>query len=187
MSLPSHYLITPSTNQDTDFFAALERSLQAGTRLLQLKGKGMEPQAYATLAKRVITLAHDYNCKVLLTGDPALVEQLGADGLHLDSKALKAVKDRPLPANYLVAVSGHTLDALQKGESIGASFGVLSPISYTSAHPDITPIGWEGLADITAQLSIPIYALGGVSAEDEADAIKAGAQGIAGNRGYWKS
>lgn len=186
MSLPSHYLITPSPNQDPDFFAALDRSLQAGTRLLQLKGKGMEPQAYVTLAERVIALAHDYNCKVMLTGDPALVEQLGADGIHLDSKALKAANERPLPANYLVAVSGHTLDALQKGESIGASFGVLSPIRHTSAHPDIAPIGWGGLADIKARLSIPIYALGGVSAEDEAEAISAGAQGIAGNRGYWK-
>lgn len=186
MPLPKHYLITPTPENIGEFLTAMESSLQAGTRLLQLKGKGMDTLAYVDLAKLVIKLAHDYGSKVLLTGDPLLVEQLGADGLHLDSKALKAATRRPLPDNYLVAVSGHTLPALRHGEAIGASFAVLSPIRYTKAHPDIEPIGWDGLTAITAQLAIPVYALGGVSAEDEAEAILAGAQGIAGSRGYWK-
>lgn len=185
MSLPSHYLITPSPDQDTDFLPALERTLQAGSRLLQLKGKGIDLQTYEALAQRVIALVQGYGGKVLLSGEPTLVEKLGADGLHLDSKGLKIATKRPLPDKYLVAVSEHTLEALQQGEAIGASFGVLSPIHYTNAHPDIAPIGWAGLAEITAKLTIPIYALGGVSAEDEADAISAGALGIAGNKGYW--
>ena len=186
MPLPSHYLIPPTPACETDFLAALERSLQAGCRLMQLKGKGMEPPAYAVLAEKVLSLAHAYGCKVLLTGDPSLVESLGADGLHLDSQALKIASQRPLPTGYLVAISGHTLDALQQGEAIGADFGVLSPISYTRAHPDIEPIGWARLAEIAAKVKFPVYALGGVSAADEAEAIKAGAQGIAGNKGYWK-
>lgn len=186
MSFPSHYLITPTPNNEAAFLSALERSLEAGTRLLQLKGKGMEPEAYAALARKVIPLAHRYGAKVLLT-EPELVVALGADGLHLDSKALKTATQRPLSADYLVAISGHSLEALQQGEALGADFGVLSPIRYTSAHPDIAPIGWDGLAEIAAQLIIPLYALGGVSAEDEVEAFKAGAQGIAGNKGYWEA
>lgn len=186
MSLPSHYLITPSAENEAEFLAGLEASLLAGTRLMQFKGKGMDAKAYAALAKKVITLAHGYGCKVLLTGDPDRVQELGADGLHLDSKALNSVSSRPLADNYLVAVSGHTLDALKQGEAINASFGVLSPIRYTQAHPDIEPIGWEGLKTISAQLNMPFYALGGVSKDDEAEALNAGAQGVAGNKGYWK-
>lgn len=186
MSLPSHYLITPTPEHPTEFLAALERSLDAGIRLLQVKGKGMETEAYATIAREAIALAHRYGAQVLLT-QAELVARLGADGLHLDSKALKAVTQRPLATDYLLAVSGHSLQALRQGEAIGADFGVLSPIRYTSAHPDIAPIGWEGLAEITAQLTLPIYALGGVSADDEAEAIRAGAQGIAGNKGYWRA
>jgi thiamine-phosphate diphosphorylase len=186
MSLPSHYLITPSPEDEDAFLAALERSLQAGARLMQLKGKGMEPQAYAALARKVIAMAHAHDCRVLLTGDPALVERLGADGLHLDSKALKGATTRPLPDGYLVAVSGHHLAALRRGEAIGASLAVLSPVNYTKAHPDIEPLGWEGFAEIVSQLRMPVYALGGVSAEDEAAAIAAGGQGVAGNKGYWK-
>ena len=187
MSLPSHYLITPKADDVTVFLAALERCLQAGTRLMQLKSKGMDKDAYTELAETVIGLAHRFGCKVLLDGAPALVEQLGADGLHLDSKALKRTSKRPLPEHYLIAVSGHDLAALQQGEDMGADFAVLSPVNYTSAHPDIAPLGWDGFADIAAQVSLPVYALGGVSADDEAAAMAAGGQGIAGNKGYWKA
>lgn len=186
MPLPDHYLITPKMDDETQFLASLEKSLQAGSRLMQFKAKGIDEAAYRTLAQKVIALAHRYDCQVLLSGAPALVGELGADGLHLDSKALESCNERPLPDYYLVAVSGHSLRALQDGEAIGASFGVLSPINYTSAHPDIEPIGWEGVREVAASLKIPFYALGGVTASDEKTALNAGAAGIAGNRGYWK-
>lgn len=186
MSLPSHYLITPGVDSEGDFLAALERSLEAGVRLLQFKGKGLDESAYAALAEKVMALAHQHSCKVLLVGEPERVERLGADGLHLDSKALQNTESRPLPEPYLIAVSGHDLSALKKGEAIGASLAVLSPVNYTSAHPDIEPLGWEGFGHIVSQVSIPVYALGGVSADDEAAARAAGGQGVAGSRGYWQ-
>ncbi len=187
MPLPTNYLIPPNPEDETEYLDALEKALQAGIRLMQFKTKGVDEAAYRALALKVIALAHRYDCQVLLTGDPALVNELGADGLHLDSKALAACTGRPLPDYFLVAVSGHTLEALQQGEALGASFAVLSPINYTSAHPDIEPIGWEGMSAIVEQLNIPVYALGGVSADDEAAALKAGGQGIAGNKGLWQS
>jgi len=187
MEFPKHYLITPTPEDEAAFLEALDRSLKAGTRLLQLKGKGLDYDAYKSLAEKSIDMAHRHDGKVLLTGDPSLVPALGADGLHLDSKTLMSAGERPLSDHYMLAVSGHTAAALQKGESIGADFGVLSPIKYTRAHPDIEPLGWEGLRRAAAQLTIPVYALGGVGADDEADALESGAQGVAGNRGYWKA
>jgi thiamine-phosphate diphosphorylase len=186
MSLPNQYLITPNPDNETAFLAALERSLQAGIRLLLFKAKKLEQEPYRALAAKVIALAHRHDCRVLLTGEASLVEALGADGLHLDSRALATCTTRPLPDDYLLAVSGHTLEALQQGEAIGASFGVLSPINYTSAHPDIEPLGWEGMKGIVEQLSMPVYALGGVTAVDESAAVNAGGQGIAGNKGLWQ-
>lgn len=187
MNLPHHYLITPTPTDEAGFLHALERSLQAGIRLLQFKAKGLDATAYRTLAQKVIALAHAHDCRVLLSGEAGLVTELGADGLHLDSKALAACTQRTLPDGYLLAVSGHTLEALQQGESIGASFAVLSPINYTSAHPDIEPLGWEGLRSVAAAISLPVYALGGVSADDMGAALEAGAQGIAGNKGFWRT
>jgi thiamine monophosphate synthase len=186
MTLPSHYLITPGPENENEFLNALRKSLQHGIRLLQFKAGGLDSVTYAALAQKVVRQAHDFDCKVLLTGDPILVQKIGADGLHLDSSALKQATRRPLHDDYLLAVSGHDLAALRQGEAIGADFAVLSPVNHTSAHPDIEPLGWKGFAEIVAQLEMPVYALGGVSATDEAAAIAAGGQGVAGNRGYWR-
>ncbi len=187
MSLPHHYLITPKMDDEEQFIGALEQSLQAGTRLMQLRGKGLDESAYRALAGRVIPLAHRYGCRVLLSTTPALVTELGADGLHLDSKALlTAGSERLLPQEFLLAVSAHDLQGVKKGEVMDADFGVLSPINYTSAHPDMAPLGWAGLQAMTQQTTLPLYALGGVSAEDEEQAIAAGALGVAGSRGYWQ-
>ena len=187
MSLPSHYLITPAVDNETEFLAILETSLHAGIKLMQLRSKGMTLDAYEALAKKVITLAHANDCKVLLTSNANMVEKLGADGLHLDSHALKNCENRPLPAPYLIAASGHDQTALNKAQAIGASFALLSQVQYTPAHPDLEPLGWERFGQLAQQTHLPVFALGGVKPENEADAIAAGGQGVAGTKGYWKT
>ncbi len=188
MSLPSHYFVMPafdsSNETEEHFLAALESHLAAGGRLVQFRAKGLAADAYRSLALRVVALVHRYDGKVLLNAPADMVKRVGADGLHLDSKAFSACDSRPLPDSYLVAASGHSLAALKRAEQIGASFAVLSPVKYTKAHPDLEPIGWSSFAQIVAQLAIPVFALGGVSAADAEDARQAGAQGIAGRRCY---
>ncbi len=189
MSLPSHYFVMssfdPAKQSEADFLAALEGHLAAGVRLMQLRAKGVAETAWQALARRALELAHRYDAKVLLNASAEVVQRVRADGIHLDSRAFAACESRPLPDSYLVAASGHTFEAMRKAQRIGASFAVLSPVKYTKAHPDIEPIGWQQFGEMTQQLSIPVFALGGVSAADADDAQKAGAQGIAGSRCYY--
>ena len=184
MKLPKHYLITPSIKNEVQFLASLEKSLATGISLMQLRGKGMNLGTYQKLAEKVIEIANRYHCKVLLT-DASLVTKLGAAGLHLDSKQLATREIRPISSEYLLATSGHTLKALQKAERFQADFAVLSPVKFTKAHPDLEPLGWDGFSHMVGQVNIPGYALGGVSLEDTEVAIKAGGQGVAGNKGLW--
>jgi len=186
MPLPPHYLITPAVDNETEFLAGLEHSLQAGIKLLQFKNKNMSTADYLTLAKKLLAIAHAYDCRVLLTSSPEEVAQLGADGLHIDSQSLTNYPSRPLPEPYLIAASCHSADALRKAQNIEASFALISPVKQTNSHPDLAPLGWEGFSVLTNQFILPIFALGGVSPDDEDDAINAGGQGIASTRGYWK-
>lgn len=187
LQLPSHYLITPAPGDDeSEFLSGLEKSLQSGIKLMQLRAKGMEQTDYIPLAKKVIELAHRYGCQVLLNAAPELAVELSADGVHLDSRRLSLAVERPLPKPYLVAASGHNLSELKKAESIDASFALLSPVKYTKSHPDTEPLGWDNFAETVEQIALPVFALGGVSDVDEGDAFAYGGQGCAGIRGYWK-
>ncbi|QKQ25513.1 hypothetical protein [Candidatus Reidiella endopervernicosa] len=74
MTLPTHYLITPSPEDEAAFIEGVEKSLQAGTRLMQLKAKGYSEEAYASWPSGSLRWPQ-LHCKVLLTGEASLVEQ----------------------------------------------------------------------------------------------------------------
>ena len=69
---------------------------------------------------------------------------------------------------------------------MGADFAVLGPVAATPSHPDREPMGWHRFAALRETVSLPIYALGGMTPSDLHTAHRHGAQGIAAIRGLWQ-
>ncbi|MCK5664812.1 MAG: thiamine phosphate synthase, partial [Thiotrichaceae bacterium] len=61
-----------------------------------------------------------------------------------------------------------------------------SPVRTTASHPKISPLGWLEFSKLTEQANSPVFALGGMKAEDVPKAREYGAQGIAAIRDLWK-
>ncbi len=181
--LPDQYLITPEPG--VGFLARLERALRAGIRLVQLRAKTLNAADYLDLAHKVCTLVHAQGAQVLLNADPAVVVEVGADGVHITTQRLRALSQRPLPTDYWVAASCHSAAELQQATVIGCDFAVLGPVQPTASHPDASQLGWLGLQALTEATVLPVYALGGMQREDCERAWDAGAQGIAAIRGLW--
>ena len=57
----------------------------------------------------------------------------------------------------------------------------------TPSHPGQPGIGWARFEALRQAVSLPIYAIGGLAAEDLAIARGHGAQGIAAIRGLWST
>ena len=188
LSLPPLYLISDMSRHGlTESLNRLEGIFQAGARLVQLREPTMPEVEYLSLARQVITMARQYGARVLLNAEPSWVEECAADGVHLSSRRLMAHEQRPLPANYLVAASCHDERELRHAAQIGADFSVLSPVQATRSHPDAMPLGWEEFARLRMAADIPVYALGGLSADDLDKARRAGATGLAMMRGVWEA
>jgi len=183
--LPECYLITPSPDAPDEFLSNLEIALQQGVRLVQLRAKGMAAEEYKALAKQVVERCHAHGARLLLNGEPEWVAEVGADGVQLSSGKLQALTQRPLGKELLVAASCHTEQELQQALKLDADFALLSPIKWTKSHPDTGPLGWDEMRRLVDEMPIPIYALGGVSRDDLADAFAAGGQGIAAIRSLW--
>ncbi len=188
MQLPREYLITPAPGDSIEIFLAqLEASLEAGIRLVQLRAKALSKDEYQNLAEKVVSICKRNQARILLNADPDIVQQLGADGVHLDSNRLMTCQKRPLPQEYLVAASCHTQNDLEKAEQINADFALLSPVLKTASHPDAEPLGWERFEDIVEHCAMPVYALGGMQRKLLNHAIRNGGQGIAAIRSLWVS
>ena len=184
--LPKEYAISAAAALgEAVFLTRLQQRLEGGLRLVQLREKTLAPVALAALAEKVIALVHGHGARVLINGDAALAQRLGADGVHLTAAQLMQAAARPdLP---WCAASCHNAAELRAAEKLGLDFAVLGPVLPTPSHPGAPALGWESLAELVQGCAIPVYALGGLNPDLLGRALEHGAQGIAMLSGSWKS
>ena len=187
LRLPDKYLITPSPGTDREvFLAALSASIEAGVKLIALRAKQLPPAALASVSRQAADICRAGGARMLINGDPALLDASGADGVHLDSARLMETKARPVPAAAWLGASCHDARELAQAVRIGADFAVLSPVTATPAHPQAVPLGWKGFEALVEGANLPVFALGGMGREQLETAWHHGGQGIAAMRGLWK-
>lgn len=178
--LPPLYLITDARRFGlAEFLVKLECALVAGARLVQLREPHLLRAEYLAYARDMASLCHQYGAKLLLNAEPDWVAGCGADGVHLNSRRLMACGQRPLSSDDWVAASCHDAAELKQATIINADFAVLSPVAKTASHPEAEPLGWEIFQALCANVNIPVFALGGMRAQDIDKARAASAQGLA--------
>jgi 8-oxo-dGTP diphosphatase len=178
LALPPVYVITNLAEMgEQSFFATLKSQLERGLRMIQVREKQLSKDAFMKFSAQVIALAKQYDAKVLISEDFGLARELGADGVHLPSQALLVLKTKP--AGLMVAASCHNPIELRHAEHLDLDFVVLSPVKSTLSHPEAEPLGWQKFAELAESVSLPIYALGGMSLNDLPVAFSYGARGIA--------
>ena len=188
VSLPDRYLITPEPGTDVDnFLAHLDAAIRRGVKLVQLRVKQRLLADYRVLVKQALGICHACNALLLLNAEPSLAMELGADGVHLTSARLLALRERPLDFRYLVGASCHNRQEIEHAGAMNLDFAVVSPVRETASHPGAKALGFTGLRDLTEQADLPIYALGGMAETDLFSVFEHGAQGIAAIHGLWLS
>jgi 8-oxo-dGTP diphosphatase len=184
LALPTEYAISNAGDVgDEAFLAVLRRRLTAGLKLVQLREKAMPRERLARLAAKVAGLVHDAGGIVLVNDDEALAREAGADGVHLTAARLAAIEARP-PFDW-VGASVHTGEELRTAERLGVDFAVLGPVNPTPSHADAAALGWHGFERIAQDAAMPVFAIGGLTADDLERAWTHGAHGVAMIRGAW--
>ena len=183
LSLPERYAITNAAdNGIAAELARLERGLQEGLKLLQIRDKTLPPEQRADFAHRAARLAQSHGARVLVNDDADLARAIGADGLHLSAGQLMAADQRPdFP---WVAASCHDAQELARAAELGMDFVVLGPVAPTPTHPGQPGLGWEAFAQLVDDCPLPVYALGGMTADQLDRARASGAHGLALMRGW---
>ncbi|HEX7112724.1 MAG TPA: thiamine phosphate synthase, partial [Mizugakiibacter sp.] len=161
-----------------------DAALARGERLFQLRLPNLARDALRPLAQALAARCRAAGADLLINADIELARELGA-GVHLRAAQLAALEARPLPAGAWVAASCHDAAELARAAALGADFATLSPLRPTASHPGAPVLGWARFAALVEASALPVYALGGVGAEDLTLARVAGAQGVAGIGAFW--
>ena len=185
LALPDFYAVSHAATIGVEAqLAALQRALERGLRLVQLREPGLPTAQKAVFFHAAVALCHRFQARVLLNSEADLARQTGADGLHLTAAQLMTLESRP--DSPLVAASCHNALELAQAARHGLDFVVLGPIVETASHPGRTGIGWQACAQLIVGTPLPVYAIGGLAAADMQHAWSAGAHGIAAIRAAWQ-
>lgn len=186
LRLPPLLLITgPDPHVREIFLARFDRALAGGVRMVLLRAHGLNDDAYRDLAGQARTLTVAHGARLLLNRDPAAVAACQRDGLHLSAQRLAVLDARPGRSGELVGASCHDADDLARAVALGLDYALLSPVQPTASHPNAEPLGWDSFSALVDPVSLPVYALGGLTPSDLPRAFDQGAQGIAAIRGLW--
>ena len=183
LALPHEYAITTADTLGIEvMLERLERGLDRGLKLIQIRNKMTPPDEREEFAHAAVRLAHRYGARVLVNSDAGVVRLADVDGVHLTARGLMSLTERP---TGLVGASCHDTEQLARAMQLQLDFAVLGPIKTTASHPAATPMGWARFAELTWGASIPVYAIGGMNEADLEQAWRAGAHGVAMIRGAW--
>lgn len=188
LNLADKYMISGSFTDQKQAQDKLSQAIQQGIRFCQLRAKDLTDAEFMTLALPAIKLCQRHGAKLLLNGDITLLKHFPqADGIQLASNRIYDFTQRPISKDKLLGVSTHAEADIEQALKIDADFILLSPVKETPTHPGVAGMGWQKFSETVKQIPIPVYALGGMKAEDVEMAKRHGGQGVAAISDFWPS
>ena len=181
LCLPDGIQITPPVVTTQALQQALLRSAKTSCSiLLRLRWK---PQQVDTFIRWVRDQSPEMISRLMVHGVPELAIKWRLP-LHL------SYRQREWLVAYRqeierIGLSCHNSTELAFAQENGADYAFLSPVCRTSSHPEVQPLGWSEFQAQVRQINIPVYALGGISPNDDAQARTFGARGGAGISAWW--
>jgi thiamine-phosphate pyrophosphorylase len=152
-----------------------------GARLLQLRVKHLPTRDFLDIALQVRAICQRSGCLLIINDRADIALAVNADGVHVGQEDLPLAATRKVVgARNIVGVSTHDPAQAIEAERGGADYIGFGPLFGTSTKATgYTARGLDQLREIRALVTIPIVAIGGITAERAPSALAAGANAVA--------
>ena len=190
MTLPLVHLITDRA-ACPDLAARAAAALSGappGAVAVHLREKDLSGAALLALARALAAVCRARGQRLLLNGRLDVAIAAGADGVHLPAAGVPPAEARRLLGrDALVGVSCHSAEDVRRALAGGATFATFGPIHETPSKRAFgAPVGLAALRRASG-LGLPLVALGGIEPGNAAEAVAAGARGVAAIRAWLAS
>ena len=176
------YYITDRRSCPGSLLDCIEANARHGCAWIQLREKDLAPRELLDLARAALARVRCHGTAILVNGRLDVALAAGAHGVHLPAGSPAPCDLRPVvPSGFLIAVSAHAVKEVCRAEREGADLAVFGPVFPTRSKPSRSEIpGLGGLREACSASSLPVAALGGITATRIAACADAGAAAVAG-------
>ncbi|MCM2989313.1 thiamine phosphate synthase [Bacillus safensis] len=179
----SVYYIMGTANTTRQPLDVVNEAIQGGITMFQFREKGenaLQAEEKKQLARQIQALCQEANVPFIVNDDVQLAIDLDADGVHVGQEDANAQDVRQRIGNKILGVSTHNLDEVKQAMKDGADYVGMGPVYPTETKKDTRSV--QGVSLITEVrrhgLQIPIVGIGGITYDNAAPVIQAGADGV---------
>jgi len=175
------YAITPDCADTADLLRRTRLVLAGGAHVLQYRNKQADAMLRLTQAQALRELTRKFSVPLIINDDVQLAAQVDADGVHLGvtDVALAAAR-ATLGKQKIIGVSCYNRATLARDAvAAGADYVAFGAFFSSSVKPDAVKAEITLLRQMRAELQVPLVAIGGITAQNGAELIAAGADVLA--------
>lgn len=178
--LALYVILDRTASPGRDLRETLDGVIAGGARLVQFREKELPLRRCLPLLEDLRGKARQAGIGFVVNDRLDLALAVEADGLHVGQDDLPApVARRLLPPSMFLGVSTHTLEQARRAEGDGADYIAVGSIFPTPTKPEFQLVGLDLLRAVRQAVVAPLVAIGGITADNAGEAIRAGADGVA--------
>ncbi|MBM3356535.1 MAG: thiamine phosphate synthase [Betaproteobacteria bacterium] len=175
------YAVTPDVADTFGLLAKVEAALAGGASLLQYRNKSAGAALKLVQARALLPLCGQYGVPLIINDDLELALALDAAGLHLgvEDGSLSHARGKIGPDRILGASCYDAFDNAVGAARAGASYVAFGSFFPSSIKPGAVRAPLSLLARAKRDLAVPVVAIGGITLDNAAQLIAAGADSVA--------
>ncbi len=161
-------------------------ALSGGCRWVQLRMKNATTDEIRPIAIEAKRLCHEVGATFVLDDHVWLCREIGADGVHLGKTDMPIDEARAILGDgFIIGGTANTIEDIRMHVARGANYIGCGPFRFTTTKERLAPtLGLGGYRDIIAArdkqgISIPLVAIGGITADDIPAIMETGVDGVA--------
>ncbi|MCU7915529.1 MAG: thiamine phosphate synthase [Candidatus Thiodiazotropha sp. (ex Gloverina cf. vestifex)] len=181
-TLQGLYAITDSTLcPDNSLVDQVAQALHGGCRIIQYRDKRLDKVEKLSLAKQLMDLCKHHQALLIINDDVTLAQSVGANGVHLGREDSDLSHARiQLGEAAIIGISCYTrLDLAHKAAQAGADYVAFGRFFPSLTKPYAIQATPELLRQAKTTLTLPLVAIGGITPENGAPLVEAGADMLA--------
>ena len=160
-----------------DFLVRIEEIAQLSPAGIILREKDLSEAEYKELAMEVLKICERYKVPCILHNFVGVAKELKVKALHVPLSVLSEMTEEDRKTFTTLGASCHSVEEARRAREIGCTYIIAGHIFATDCKKDVPPRGLEFLREVCNAVDIPVYAIGGIHAENMALVKEVGAVG----------